>query len=150
VVQVWDLTSGEVQGELRLQLQQVYELAFNASGKRLAVAGDGLLMWDPLREGSARWMTGGSLRRLCQDLRLLIGNAPSTVSSVAWSPDGRLLASTSEKSIEVWEVFSDRKLGKLKGHKNLVANLVFSSGGEQLISSDRRGGEILIWDLEGF
>jgi WD40 repeat protein len=72
------------------------------------------------------------------------------VDSVAFSPDGRLLASTDrvfprDGVIHLWEVRTGRKIGRLEGHSWFVRSLVFTLCGDTLISSG--GDGIRFWDL---
>lgn len=60
------------------------------------------------------------------ELTVETGHA-SFVSSVAFSPDGRTLASGSDDStIKLWDVASGRELRDLTGHKNAVHSVAFS------------------------
>jgi WD40 repeat protein len=57
------------------------------------------------------------------------------VNSVAFSPDGRLLASGSnDKTVKVWEVASGRAVRTLTGHTWPVLSVAFSPDGRLLAS----------------
>jgi len=79
------------------------------------------------------------------------------VLSVAFSPDGKLLASGSWKVIKLWEVATGREVRTLTGHTDWVRSVAFSPDG-RLLASGSCGqpltqspwcaqGEIKLWDV---
>jgi len=72
------------------------------------------------------------------------------ISSVAWSPNGSIIASGSAFSggpIRLWDAASGELLGKLEGHTSWICELVFSKDGLWLYSAS--GDQtIRIWDVE--
>jgi hypothetical protein len=83
----------------------------------------------------------------------------STAQVLAFSPDGRLLASghgpggtwrgPRELIVCLWDVFSGEKLGELQGHSADIQALAFSPDGKRLVSgSDDRTA--LVWDVSRF
>jgi WD40 repeat protein len=68
------------------------------------------------------------------------------VNSVAFSPDGRWLASGSaDLTIRVWDLATGTLRHKLEGHTNLVANVAFSPD-SKLLASGSEDGTIALWD----
>ena len=70
----------------------------------------------------------------------------ATVNSVAFSEDGKLLASASgDKTIQIWDNSAGVRVKTLEGHKSCVTSVAFSKDGK-LIASGSRDFTIRIWD----
>jgi WD40 repeat protein len=71
------------------------------------------------------------------------------VESVAFSPDGKRIASGSyDNTIFVWDAETGEiVLGPLKGHTSTVISVAFSSDGKQIVSGSR-DNMIRVWDIE--
>jgi WD40 repeat protein len=74
-----------------------------------------------------------------------------TLRSLAFSPDGSVLASaggnTEDFKIRLWEVKTGQLLGTLVGHSSIVWNVAFSPDGK-LLASVSRDQTANIWDWE--
>jgi WD40 repeat protein len=69
---------------------------------------------------------------------------------VAFSPDGKILASGSEdKLIMFWDVDTGQSLGApLKGHQGEIWKLAFSPDGKTLASVSKKDHTIILWDVD--
>ena len=91
--------------------------------------------------------------RCCQS-DLLTFQAPQQVQALAWSREGRLLASSSFNPIlspaqpgevKIWEAATGRELQTLRGHANGVIRVEFSPDGQRLASASL-DGTAKIWE----
>jgi len=79
-----------------------------------------------------------------RELRNWVGHA-DTVNSLAFSPDGRLLATaSSDLTIKIWIVATGQELQTLTGHTGGIDGLAFSPDGETLASTTWNG-PTLFW-----
>jgi len=71
------------------------------------------------------------------------------IRTIAWSPDGRRLASGSEDHcVKIWDAINGKELLTLDGHTGNVTAVVWSPDGRQLASADnsKDGAPLKLWD----
>ncbi|MFA4956869.1 MAG: TIR domain-containing protein [Candidatus Methanoperedens sp.] len=94
---------------------------------------------DGVRVGESP-MAGLTLKRI---LRGHTGH----INRIAWSPDGRLLASPSEdKTISIWDVAIGKCMGILRGHEDDVYSVAWSPD-SNFIASASKDATLRLWNI---
>jgi WD40 repeat protein len=88
---------------------------------------------------------------VAQKVITLKGHTDS-VDSVAFSPDGKRLASGSvDQMLKVWDAQTGQQTLTLKGHTRAVSSVAFSPDGKRLASGGgefNKSGEVKVWDAQ--
>ncbi|KAK4687936.1 general transcriptional corepressor TUP1, partial [Tremellales sp. Uapishka_1] len=144
-IRIWDIKQKRIKHLLQGHMQEIYSLDFSRDG-RFLVSGSGdksARIWD-VEKGQCVF-----------DLRIddfitgEHGPIDAGITSVALSPDGRLVAAGSlDTMVRVWNVNTGQQVERLKGHKDSVYSVAFSPDGKCLVSGslDRT---LRVWDLSG-
>src|SRR5262249_52342060 len=121
---------------------QVFALAFSPDGKLLASGGE--IRTDPkqlhLHESELRlWDVATG-----KEVHKLEGHG-STVKGLAFSPDGKTLASACGGcTARLWDVTTGKEDGRFRGHSHALAALGYSPDGKRLATAGDQ--TIRLWD----
>lgn len=132
---VWDVSVGGARDHVTVPAAEVITttVAFSPDGTMFASPREpsGVTLWDTVTGDEVRTLTGPDAK----------------LANVAFSPDGRLLAATSDltERIPVWDVASGELERTLVGHGDTVHAVSFAPDGRLLSAS--WDGTARIWDV---
>lgn len=128
------LAARELAAEATYECDIVSALAFSPKGDRLA---------------SVAWSGKGYLLNLYDKTVAVLTNATASLRSVAFSPDGTLLATGGlGQTIHVYEAATAKYLTALKGSLGSVGSIAFSPDGK-LLASGSKDATVRVWDPRG-
>jgi WD40 repeat protein len=85
---------------------------------------------------------------LRKDAPLQMAGYPMKVRELAWSPDGRYLATGGGEQVTVWDCSGKGPEGSepivLEGHESPVSVLAYQAGGP-VLASGGRDGRVILW-----
>ncbi len=131
-----DVKSSKVIHKFEEQSNSV--LAFAPDGKTVALGvwkGRGVKAWE-IQMRSVR--TGEILRRL--------EGHTSYLGAITFSPDGKRLASGSNKQLIVWDAQTGKALKRLEHEADSIMDLAFTPDGKTLLSCHEAAGKVRVWD----
>ncbi|KAG7561989.1 hypothetical protein FFLO_02544 [Filobasidium floriforme] len=144
-IRIWDIKTKRIRHLLQGHQQEIYSLEFSRDGGFI-VSGSGdksARIWD-MATGSCVFDL-----RIDDVVQGEVGPIDAGITSVALSPDSRLVAAGSlDTVVRVWSTVTGQQIERLRGHKDSVYSVAFSPDGNSLVSGslDRT---LRVWDLSG-
>ncbi len=148
VVRVWNAESGREVHPFYLDARlPMHAAAFAPIGMQLAVGGDDgvIRLWNGLLCQNIGAVSGGPI---CLDTPKRLQSMRSPIRSLAWSPDARYLASSSDDgTFSVWDPAQAQEplLTMSVQPGSAVLSLAWSPAGNQLATAS--GKTVIVWNL---
>ncbi len=148
-IRVWDVASGREVGPLIVSEKLYTEgVALSPYGRLLATGG---IVYRPVQEvldpPIRLWELASG-----REVATLVGHSESTLC-LAFSPDGRLLASGSgdqwsngDHTARIWDVGTGRELRRFEAHRGMVTGIAFTPDGRSVVSGSE-DATALVWDI---
>ncbi|GCE32140.1 hypothetical protein KDA_76240 [Dictyobacter alpinus] len=147
VVRIWNAeTTREVHGFYQDAPSPMRACAFTSTGSMLAVGGnDGVIrIWNGF---ICQQQTMGNGGLMCRDVPARLHISDKAIRSVAWSPDGRYLASGSDDgSFSIWTLAQQHPLFSITVQPGVaVHSIAWATDGNQLATAS--GNSVILWLL---
>ena len=149
-VVLWDAATGNKAQVIDAHFKDVEAVSFGPDGKMLATAGrdNTIVLWNTATgkeiatlEVQPRKGLAGSIGRWKS-----LAGASQWVVTVAFSPDGKSLASgSSGKVVILWDVKTGEQEKILEGHAGRVRSVAFSPDGK-VLASGSEDNTVILWD----
>ena len=150
-VRLWDTLLGTHLVILEGHTKDVTSVVFSPDGNIIATVSEDntVRLWDTQTGKQKNILTGGP------DFTVSTGGAPDyrssvafspRVTSVAFSPDGNIIATGSEdNTVRLWDTQTGKQKNTLTGHTGTVFALTFSPDGNTIVTGSK-DNTVRLWD----
>ncbi len=173
VIHLWGVETGDLKWTLVGHEQEVHDLAFSPSGEILVSAGGNgtIRLWDVSTGETVNTIEtfGGAVDEVVfspsgdilvsssrddiirfwdantgEHLKSITPQEPT--HSIAYSPDGRRLASSHDRKINLWDTETGKLTATFTGHNDSIYPIAFSPDGKTLMSGSY-DSTMIFWEI---
>ncbi len=134
---LWNTADFSKLGAIRMSGGQITAIGFNADGKILAINGEKIVFWDVSDPKKPAQL-------------VILPQENNEMDDMAFSSDGKLMASISGKKIVLWDVSGRANPGRLnvlEGHTGQILTVAFSPANAGLLASAGEDKTVILWDV---
>ena len=136
-IKIWDIAAGKELITLKGHPESVWAVDFSPDGKRVASG-----HWD----GNVRlWNSVTGKKTFTLKGEVLDGGAAAMVECLAFSGDGKRLASGGYKNVRVWDCIGGNELFRFEACRGAVLSVVYSPDGKRIAAGGDHG-PIKLWN----